>query len=80
LNETSVTDIRKKFIYQQKADGISRTYMFGYESQNPSYEFLKTKVFNEHSATNSNEESLYTYNLEKAKGVFYKAIRELMRS
>lgn len=74
LNETSVADIRKKFIYQQKADGISRTYMFGYESQNPSYEFLKTKIFNEHSATNSNEESLYTYNLEKAKEFFTKQL------
>lgn len=74
LNETNVADIRKKFIYQQKADGISRTYMFGYESQNPSYEFLKTKIFNEHSASNSNEESLYTYNLEKAKEFFAKQL------
>jgi len=70
LNETPVADIRKKFIYQQKADGISRTYIFGYENQNPSYEFLKTKIFKEHSASNNNEESLYTYNLEKAKEFF----------
>lgn len=74
LNETNVADIKKKFVCQQKADGISRTYIFGYESQNPSYEFLKTKIFNEHSATNNNEESLYTYNLERAKEFFTKQL------
>jgi uncharacterized protein with ParB-like and HNH nuclease domain len=47
LNYTLSSEIRKKFIYDSKDDGISRSYIFGYEKDNPSYEFLKTKIFGE---------------------------------
>src|SRR6185369_9530283 len=43
---------------------------FGYEKDNPSYEFLKTKVFNEASSSTLNQETLYTHNLENAKKFF----------
>lgn len=71
LNDTSVEEIRKDYIFQKKPNGILRTYIFGYEPNNPSNEFLKTKIFNEFSSTNNEEESLYTTNLEKAK-LFFK--------
>ena len=70
LNYTSLNDIKRKFIYDSKDDGISRSYIFGYERDNPSYEFLKTKVFCEHSSTNSYEETVYTHNLENSKQFF----------
>ena len=71
LNYTSVCDIRRKYIFESKDKGISRSYMFGYEKDNPSYEFLKTKIFCENSEENYIEqETVYTYNLELAKKFF----------
>ena len=71
LNYTSVCDIRRKYIFESKDKGISRSYMFGYENDNPSYEFLKTKIFCENSEENYIEqETVYTYNLELAKKFF----------
>ena len=40
LNFTLASEIQKKFIYDSKDEGISRSYIFGYEKDNPSYEFL----------------------------------------
>ena len=50
LNYTEKTDIQRKFIFDSKDNGISRSYIFGYEKDNPSYEFLKTKIFRERSS------------------------------
>ncbi|WP_163786382.1 DUF262 domain-containing protein, partial [Myxococcus vastator] len=71
LNYTSTEEIRKKFIFESKDKGISRSYIFGYEKDNPSYEFLKTKIFLESSDTHStDEDTIYTHNLESAKQFF----------
>lgn len=78
LNYTSFDEIRKKFIYDSKDDGISRSYIFGYEKDNPSYEFLKTKIFNEQSNNSFPiQETIYTYNLEIAKFFFMEKLKEL---
>lgn len=71
LNFTSLQDIRKKFVYESKDRGISRSYIFGYEKDNPSYEFLKTRIFGEPSVENYIcQETIYTCNLEFAKNFF----------
>lgn len=71
LNYTSVGDIRRKYIFESKDKGISRSYIFGYEKDNPSYEYLKTKIFGECSEENYVEqETIYTSNLERAKNFF----------
>jgi hypothetical protein len=70
LNFTDKKDIQKKFIYDSKDDGISRSYIFGYEKDNPSYEYLKTKIFLERSSSSLGEETIYTQNLEYAKNYF----------
>jgi hypothetical protein len=45
--------------------------MFGYEKDNPSYEYLKTRIFDESSDSYSAEEStIYTKNLKVAKDFF----------
>jgi uncharacterized protein with ParB-like and HNH nuclease domain len=67
LNYTEKTDIQRKFIFDSKDDGISRSYIFGYEKDNPSYEFLKTKIFCERSLAGHLEETIYTHNLAQAK-------------
>ncbi|PDS67621.1 hypothetical protein CO653_04930 [Rhizobium anhuiense] len=70
INYTSAAEIRKKFIFDSKDGGISRSYIFGYDKDNPSYEFLKTKIFKEFSSTSKSEETVYTNNLENAKLYF----------
>jgi uncharacterized protein with ParB-like and HNH nuclease domain len=78
LNYTSAEEIRKKFIFDSKDDGISRSYVFGYEKDNPSYEFLKTKIFLEPSENSFVvHETIYTHNLDRAKGFFRVKLKEL---
>jgi uncharacterized protein with ParB-like and HNH nuclease domain len=78
LNYSSSEEIRKKFIFESKDDGISRSYIFGYEKDNPSYDYLKSKVFNEPLEDFSSQpETIYTNNLEIAKDFFNKMLVEL---
>lgn len=37
LNYTTPDEIRKKFIFETRDRGLSRSYIFGYEKDNPSY-------------------------------------------
>ncbi|MBD2243392.1 DUF262 domain-containing HNH endonuclease family protein [Nostoc sp. FACHB-888] len=46
LNYNTIEEIRKKYISDSKDGGISISYIFGYEKDNPSYEFLKTNFQN----------------------------------
>ncbi|MEY8781287.1 DUF262 domain-containing protein [Allomuricauda sp. XS_ASV26] len=78
LNYNSSNEIRKKFIFESKDEGISRSYIFGYEKDNPSYDYLKSKVFNEKLDEFSSEpETIYTNNLEKAKKFFKDELSKL---
>lgn len=78
LNYTSVQEIRKKYIFDSKDGGISRSYIFGYDDDNPSYEFLKTKIFNEKSSKQiTKQETIYTHNLEFAKKYFIEKLSKL---
>jgi len=71
LNYTLVEDIRRKFICESKDGGVSRSYIFGYEKDNPSYEFLKTNIFLDPSDNHElGEETIYTHNLAAAKEFF----------
>lgn len=76
LNYTSYDDIRKKFIFETKDKGISRSYLFGYVSDNPSYEFLKRNIFNENSDYQDKiQETIYTNNLINAKEFFIERLK-----
>lgn len=77
LNYDSVKEIRKKYIFEQKDGSINRTYIFGYEKDNPSNEFLRTRIFKEHSFTNVDTETTYTLNLENAKKFFLENLKKL---
>jgi hypothetical protein len=80
LNYTDRADIQRKFIFDSKDDGISRSYIFGYEKDNPSYEFLKSKVFGERSSTGTLQETVYTQNLAQAKQFFLERVAALTRA
>ena len=77
LNYTSSAEIRKKFIYEEKIGSFLRTYVFGYEKDNPSNEFLKTRIFNDNTIASTGTETVYTFNLEKAKMFFVDNLRKL---
>jgi uncharacterized protein with ParB-like and HNH nuclease domain len=78
LNYSNTCDIKKKFIYESKDEGISRSYLFGYAVDNPSYEFLKREIFGEKSDDHSAiEETIYTNNLAYAKKFFLEKISTL---
>ncbi|CAO3356144.1 DUF262 domain-containing protein [Azospirillum palustre] len=69
LNYTTIQDVQRKFIFDSKDDLISRSYIFGYEDKNPSYEFLKSRIFCERTSGEI-QETVYTQNLERAKAFF----------
>ncbi len=80
LNFTTKADIRKKYIFEPKGTGISKSYIFGYEKDNPSYEFLKQTIFGDHSINHSlPEETIYTKNLRRAKEFFKGKLDQLDR-
>ncbi len=69
-------DLIKQYIGRKNQNGIN-LYYFGYTADNPSYEFLKTKIFGDKSTSNENKETLYTTNLEEAKLFFKQKVDEL---
>jgi uncharacterized protein with ParB-like and HNH nuclease domain len=78
LNFTPKADIRKKFIFESKDGGISRSYIFGYEKDNPSHEYLKQQIFGEVSENHAPiEETIYTKNLLDAKSFFSNKLKNL---
>lgn len=78
VNFTDKNDVRRKFIFESKDGGISRSYLFGYQKDNPSSEFLKTEIFGENSEKHRPpEDTIYTYNLQKAKSFFADRIKDL---
>ena len=68
IKGTSIKDIREKFIYIEdpNSNGTTKTYKFGYEKDEQSYDYLINKIL-ENSSDPSIEETIYTLNLKKAK-------------
>ncbi|TFH43043.1 MAG: DUF262 domain-containing protein, partial [ANME-2 cluster archaeon] len=59
-----------KFLFQQ-CDETYKSYIFGYEKDNPSDEFFKTKILEQESSTADKvPETLYTANLKYANEFF----------
>ncbi|MDD5615185.1 MAG: DUF262 domain-containing HNH endonuclease family protein [Candidatus Methanoperedens sp.] len=68
-----------RFLYQQY--GQYKSYVFGYEKDNPSDEFFKTKILNQVSLSSAHvpEQTLYTMNLKYAKEYFEKKVKKLKK-
>lgn len=80
LNYTDIQDIKKKFISESKDKGISQSYLFGYEKDNPSYEYLKHSIFNnEDHLQRQFQDTAYTSNLENAKQSFTLKLKNLTK-
>lgn len=78
LNYTPKEEITRKYIYEHKDENNSRTYIFGYECNNPSYDFLVSNIYCEACKKVATiEETIYTSNLENAKKFFYGKVLDL---
>jgi hypothetical protein len=76
LNYDTRDDILSKYVHIQK-EGRDGSFVFGYEKDNPSYEYLKTKILNRNSSRYSaGETTIYTKNLQRAKAFFADKIKE----
>lgn len=70
LGSFSLKDIKEEYLIVEKPPQfIIRTYKFSYEVDNPSFQFLKYRIFEE-SNSGTIQETFYTLNLENAKNFF----------
>jgi uncharacterized protein with ParB-like and HNH nuclease domain len=61
----------EKYIYRQNEKRRLKSFIFGYEIDDPSYEYLKTKIFKQQSSTSFGKpETTYTSNLQFADKYF----------
>ncbi|WP_431028635.1 DUF262 domain-containing protein [Lysinibacillus sp. LZ02] len=79
INFEEKRDLLKRFLFQKS--GQYQSFVFGYEKDNPSDEFFKTKILNQASITASSvpEETLYTANLNRAKDFFEKKLKNFSK-
>jgi hypothetical protein len=78
LNYTDTIDICKRFISESKDENKSKTYLFSYEENNPSYEYLIESIYQDKLSKDlSLQETTYTANLDNAKMFFAKKLEKL---
>lgn len=76
----TLKSIRAKYISQKRPpQNFITTYLFGYETDNPSADYLTYRIFGE-PFSGSVDETYYTKNLKKAKEFFTERLRELYAS
>ena len=76
IGNESLKDIRESYIYiAQKPLGILKAYKFGYEENNPSFDFLRVEIYGVEK-NKSLEPNYYTLNLKEAKKFFVKNINK----
>lgn len=76
IKNKSVDEIRKKYIVEFGPLGLNKSYKFGYEIDNPSFNFLRYKILGEKYHGEINE-SFYTFNLQNAKDYFDKKLQKV---
>jgi uncharacterized protein with ParB-like and HNH nuclease domain len=76
VNYMDRNEIKKKYIYETKGKSILKSYLFGYEKDNPSYEYLKTIIYSDSSDIHlPQEKTIYTNNLLFAKKYFSEKVK-----
>ena len=70
-----------RFLYKQFGTNY-KSFIFGYEKDNPSDEYFKTKILEQQSSFSDKvpEQTLYTYNLKFAKEYFEKKLKKIENS
>ena len=78
LNYMSKEEILNKYIYESKPEENSKSFLFSYELQNPSYSFLAECIYqNEEILKTRIQETAYTKNLKEAYDFFFKKLDEI---
>ena len=79
LNGDDLDEIKSRYIVEYKKPfKINKAFKFGYEVDNPSFEFLRYYIFGE-GQTGSLQETFYTLNLENAKKFFDDNVESLFK-
>lgn len=79
INFGSKSEWTERFLYRS-FNQIYKSFVFGYEKDNPSDEFFKTRILEqESSVADKYPETLYTANLMFAKEYFAKKLKNLSR-
>ncbi len=75
LGSFNLKQIREEYLVIKKpTQFIINSYKFSYEKDNPSFKYLKYRIFNE-PASGELQETFYTLNLENAKKFFDKNLK-----
>ncbi len=73
----SIAYAQSEFLFEVNPLGLqNRAYKFGYTTDNPSYEYLRYRIFDEEGG-GSVQETFYTLNLGNAKRYFSEQLKEL---
>ena len=72
----SIQNVESTYISRQEEGDIIRTYIFGYEIDNPSYDYFRIKILNDPDKADVNE-TFYTLNLSNAKEFFKNKLEPL---
>jgi len=73
----NLSSIEKRYLFKIKPTGDQyRSYLFGYEIDNPSYNYLRYSIFREDGAGYI-DETFYTHNLYNAKLYFKEQLNKL---
>ena len=73
----SIAALQSSYLFKTKPTGDQfRTYKFGYETDNPSYNYLRFRILGEVGG-GTVEETFYTLNLSNAKIYFTEQLRDL---
>ncbi|NDV66643.1 DUF262 domain-containing protein [Bacteroides sp. 224] len=76
LGSFSLKAIKEEYlVIERPPQFIIRTYKFGYEVDNPSFKYLRHKIFLE-SNSGTIQETFYTLNLENAKRFFIESLQK----
>lgn len=74
----SKKQLTEKYLYRANKNKNLQSFIFGYEIDDPSYEYLKTKIFRQESISASGQpETSYTHNLGFCKSFFRKKLVDL---
>ena len=79
LNGDDLATIKERYIVEAKKPlNIQIAYKFGYETDNPSFDYLRYVILGQESPGNI-EETFYTLNLERAKNYFDEHLENLFK-
>lgn len=79
LNGDEIEEIKSRYIVEfKKPERILKAYKFGYEKDNPSFDYLRFNILGE-DAPGDLTETFYTLNLERAKNFFNVRLEEFYK-